>query len=210
MPTAQEDVRADSVAAVTNFGLFSPQGSFSRGVNPLLPCHERRPIFGSPIPDQERGAQASNGGYDSPEGLEVLATHLCGALGPQDVCRSLEAAVGGASGQEQVRREPRMQAVIQLRSDVAALLYGGSVECTDREELRKIKQDLEEALSRWDLTLSPAHPARQDAELKRYFLLTGPAEQRAEDVLLSLRRLEAVTAAYSNPRPQPETVDAWG
>ena len=101
-----------------------------------------------------------------------------------------------------------MQAVIQLRSDVAVLLYGGSVECIDREELRKAKQDLEEALRRWSLTLSPAHPARQDAELKRYFLLTGPAEQRAEDVLLSLRRLEAVTAAYSNP--QPQTVDACG
>ncbi len=95
-----------------------------------------------------------------------------------------------------------MQAVIQLRSDVAALLYGGSVECTDREELRQTKQDLEEALSRWGLTLSPAHPARQDAELKRYFLLTGPAEQRAEDVLLSLRRLEAVTAAYADPQAQ--------
>lgn len=98
-----------------------------------------------------------------------------------------------------------MEAVIQLRSDVAALLNGVAIESLDGDDLKRAKRDLDDALKRLGLTLSPAHPARRDAELKRYFVLTGSPQQTPEDVLLSLRRLEAVTAAYSNPR----VVRAW-
>ncbi len=93
-----------------------------------------------------------------------------------------------------------MEAVIQLRSDVAALINETMVGESACDDLRKVKGDLDAVLRRWCLTMSPAHPARRDSELKRYFLLTGLPKQRSEDVLLSLRRLEAVTAAYSNPR----------
>lgn len=93
-----------------------------------------------------------------------------------------------------------MEAVIQLRSDVAALINEPAVVEAAGDELRKVKGDLDAVLRRWSLTMSPAHPARRDAELKRYFVLTGLPKQKPEDVLLTLRRLEAVTAAYSNPR----------
>lgn len=93
-----------------------------------------------------------------------------------------------------------MEAVIQLRSDVAALFNEPAVGAAAGEDLRKVKGDLDAVLRRWSLTLSPAHPARRDGELRRYFVLTGLPKRKSEDVLLTLRRLDAVTAAYSNPR----------
>ena len=96
MLTALEVVRAETAAAVTFLGLFSPQGSFSRVKNPWLPGYVRQTILELPTPDHERGAEASNGGYDSPAGLEDLAAPGLRA----GVRWSLETRVGDASGQE--------------------------------------------------------------------------------------------------------------
>jgi hypothetical protein len=47
------------------------------------------------------------------------------------------------------------------------------------------------------------HPGVQDAELMRYFTLSGVSDPDQEAILVALRNLEGVTAAYVKPEAEP-------
>lgn len=96
-----------------------------------------------------------------------------------------------------------MEIVIQLRSDLAKLMRGDVGPGAVTDELRKIKQDLEEAVRRFGATLEPMHPGVEDAELARYFTLSNASELDSEQALVELNDLKAVTAAYAKPQAAP-------
>ncbi len=95
-----------------------------------------------------------------------------------------------------------MDTVIQLRADLARLMQGGGDE-TFPDDILRMKRDLDNELARIGASLKPMHPGVQDSELARYFGLSGTSEPADESVLVALRSLEAVTAAYVKPEAEP-------
>ena len=96
-----------------------------------------------------------------------------------------------------------MKAVIQLRDDVARLMQGEVGLDRSTDQCAKIKQDLDSELVRLGVSLRPMHPGAEDAELARYFTLSGTVSMEDERILATLRNLEAVTAAYIKPEAEP-------
>jgi len=96
-----------------------------------------------------------------------------------------------------------MEAVIQLRTDVAKLMRSGGVSDERADQLVRLKEELDKELARLGVSLRPMHPGAEDAESIRYFLLSGISELGKEEVLPTLRGLEAVTAAYVKPEAEP-------
>lgn len=95
-----------------------------------------------------------------------------------------------------------MGTVIQLRADLARLMQGEAVTpCPDH--IVEMKQDLDDELARLGASLRPMHPGAQDAELARYFTLSGVPDPEQEAILVALRSLEAITAAYVKPEAEP-------
>lgn len=95
-----------------------------------------------------------------------------------------------------------MEAVIQLRADLARLMQGDAVGAWPNH-LAAVRRDLDAELSRLGASLRPMHPGVKDTELARYFTLTGIPDPQQETVLATLRNLEAVTAAYVKPEAEP-------
>ena len=65
-----------------------------------------------------------------------------------------------------------------------------------------MKQSLDDALARLGVSLRPMHPGVEDADLARYFTLSGVSGKEGEKVLVALRDLDAVTAAYGKPEAE--------
>ncbi len=105
-----------------------------------------------------------------------------------------------------------MEAVIQLRADLAALMEGETSRAWP-DHLTHMKRELDDRLARHGASLRPMHPGTQDAELMRYYTLSADTDSvgndsaakqsEADSVLLTLRSLEAVTAAYVKPDVEP-------
>jgi hypothetical protein len=66
-----------------------------------------------------------------------------------------------------------------------------------------MKDDLDRELTRLGASLQPMHPGVQDADLARYFYLSGVSDAGGTQALEALRNLAAVTAAYSKEPAQP-------
>jgi hypothetical protein len=95
-----------------------------------------------------------------------------------------------------------MATVIQLRADLARLMQG-EAHTAWPDHLVEMKRGLDDELARLGASLSPMHPGVQDAELMRYFTLSGVSDPDQEAILVALRNLEGVTAAYVKPEAEP-------
>lgn len=95
-----------------------------------------------------------------------------------------------------------MEIVVELRPEIADILHGTVGRDEAAVEFRKIEHDLDEELNRLGVSLRPMH-AVADPRLKRFFTISDGAEYGDAPVLESLRRLEAVTAAYAKPPAEP-------
>ena len=96
-----------------------------------------------------------------------------------------------------------MTAVVQLKTEVARLLHRGVGLEGQTPQLLKVREDLIRELAYLHMTLKPIHPNTEDHELARYFTLSRTAGPLNEEALGTLRKLEAVTAAYIKPEAEP-------
>jgi hypothetical protein len=62
---------------------------------------------------------------------------------------------------------------------------------------------VEALLQRFGVALIPLHPNATDPTLASWFVLSDTPPGRAEEIAAALRGLDAVEAAYVQPRPAP-------
>lgn len=86
--------------------------------------------------------------------------------------------------------------VVSLRADVARAVYAGTQDSPSTVELNA-------ALKRFGVALTPQHPDSGDAELQSYFIIPGVPLEQAELIANTLREFEAVQAAYIQPPMSP-------
>lgn len=96
-----------------------------------------------------------------------------------------------------------MNIVIQLRKEIAGLILGEPGERVTSREVSEMKDDLDRELNQLGASLQPMHPGVQDADLARYFYLSGVPDAGVSQALKVLRNLAAITAAYSKEPAQP-------
>lgn len=95
-----------------------------------------------------------------------------------------------------------MEAVIQLSAELAAALHGGAAGAQS-EPVTRMRRVLVAELAERGASLRPQHPGTTDTELLRYFNLSLPDDTDANELLVALRGLDGVTAAYLKPEAEP-------
>jgi len=85
--------------------------------------------------------------------------------------------------------------VVRLRDDAARNWYAGA----DASPVAALRA----ALVRHGVELTGQYPGASDPQLRTWFTVSTPSPERAEDIAASLRGLDAVDAAYVQPRPDP-------
>ena len=95
-----------------------------------------------------------------------------------------------------------MEAVIQLSAELAAALHGAAAGA-QQEHVTQMRRALVAELARQGASLSPQHPGTADTELLRYFSLLLPDDTDGNALLVALRGLDGITAAYLKPEAEP-------
>lgn len=85
--------------------------------------------------------------------------------------------------------------VVRLRDSAATAWRAG----TDPGQITA----LQAVLTRVGAELKPQHPGALDPELQSWFTISTESPERAEEIAESLRSLDAVEAAYVQPRSSP-------
>lgn len=83
--------------------------------------------------------------------------------------------------------------VVRLVADAARALRGGVQDASVTE--------LETVLMRFGAELRQQHPGVSDPQLQSYFTLSVESAEQADRIAAALRELDAVDAAYVQPRP---------
>jgi hypothetical protein len=102
-----------------------------------------------------------------------------------------------AGAQELIEQE-MIEVVVRLRPDTARAFRNGAV-------ARGVAGATEVAavLDRFGAALQPQHPGISDPQLASYFTISGLSVAEAEQIAAALRELDAVEAAYIQPRASP-------
>lgn len=85
--------------------------------------------------------------------------------------------------------------IVRLRGDVARAWASGGQD----ERAAAVRT----ALTRMRAELRPQHPGVADPELQSWFTVSVANEEQAESIVSLLREMEAVEAAYVEPRAEP-------
>jgi hypothetical protein len=85
--------------------------------------------------------------------------------------------------------------VVRLLADAAGALRGGVQDANVTE--------LETVLTRFGAELRQQHPGIADPQLQSYFTISVESAEQADRIAAALRNLDAVDAAYIQPRPSP-------
>ncbi len=96
-----------------------------------------------------------------------------------------------------------MRIVIQLRPEIAGITAGEPGARAMSGKVSGMKDDLDRELRRLGASLRSMHPGVQDAELRRYFYLSGVPDAEVQRAIDRLLDLDAVTAAYPKEPAQP-------
>jgi len=85
-----------------------------------------------------------------------------------------------------------MQITIQLSPAVASALARGETGNPEARELLRLEKEL-------GIRLRPLHPGTADPQLASYFTVEVAEASAAQDMMVRLRKVKGVEAAYTKP-----------
>ena len=95
--------------------------------------------------------------------------------------------------------ENETETVVKLDADVARTMQGEGSPAESNESLLELRDTLRDL----DIAISPMHPGAKDPELQTFFLVSRISSQEPERLVVALRKLHAVTAAYVKKPAMP-------
>jgi hypothetical protein len=85
---------------------------------------------------------------------------------------------------------------VQIRLDVSLAVQG-------KREPNSASNELMRAIKELGINFAPLHPSSEDPSLARYFRIEVPTEEEAQRVIMRLKAVQGVEAAYIKPPDEP-------
>lgn len=89
-----------------------------------------------------------------------------------------------------------MEIIVQVRPHVSLDLHGKRKPILATDDLRR-------AINELGIGFDSIHPNIDDPQLMRYFRIEVPNQEEADRIIMRLKDVSCVEAAYSKPAPEP-------